>query len=377
MNSPVEIIPLARTRSNVRRFLRVPYQIYANDPHWVAPLLMDVEKVFADTNPLFEHAEMQLWIARRDGRDVGRVAGILEDLHNRTHNDQAAFFGFFESLNDRDLAGALFGAVAEWARAKGMKRLLGPMNPTTNDECGLLVDGFDSPPVFMMTYNPRYYADLIESWGFAKAKDLLAYDFDLANTPMSRFERIWSKFQKREPEIRIEPVLKRTLRTQLLQIQQIYNEAWEKNWGFVPMTDAEIHFMAARLKPLLVEGLTQIALKGEEPVGFLLASSDFNEGFQPLRGRLLSRGLLQALPYLLQRKVPRYCRVLTLGVKASYRGRGIEAAMLTHGLRTGFRLGFQRIESSWILEDNTAVQRVIELFGGKVYKTYRLYEKPV
>jgi ribosomal protein S18 acetylase RimI-like enzyme len=280
-------------------------------------------------------------------------------------------------VDNQSVADALFAKVAQWAAAKGMKHLLGPMNPTTNDECGLLVDGFDSPPVFMMTYNPRYYAELIERGGFVKAKDLFAYDFDLQNTPMSRFERIWSKFQKREPEIRIEPVLKRTLESQLRQVQQIYNEAWEKNWGFVPMTDAEIHFMAARLKPLLVEGLTQIALKGDEPVGFLLASSDFNEGFQPLKGKLLAPGLFKALPYLLQWKVPKYCRVLTLGVKASYRGRGIEAAMLTHGLRTGFRLGFKRVESSWILEDNTAVQRVIQLFGGKVYKTYRLYDKAV
>lgn len=377
MSQPAEIIPLARTKANVRRFLRVPYALYENDPNWVAPLLMDVEKVFTDENPLFEHAEMQLWVARREGRDVGRIAGILECLHNDTHEDQAVFFGFFECINDRDVANRLFGVVAEWAQAKGMKRMLGPANPTTNDECGLLVDGFDSSPVFMMTYNPRYYADLVESGGFTKAKDLLAYDFDLRNTPMSRFERIWSKFQKREPEIRIEPVLKKTLESQLTQIQRVYNEAWEKNWGFVPMTDAEIQFMAARLKPLLVEGLTQIALQGDEPVGFLLASSDFNEGFKPLKGRLLSPGLLKALPYLLQWKVPQYCRVLTLGVKASHRGRGIEAAMLTHGLRTGFGLGFKRVESSWILEDNTAVQRVIQLFGGEVYKRYRLYEKAV
>lgn len=378
MNNAVEIIPLERTKSNVRRFLKVSYAIYANDPHWVAPLLMDVEKVFlTDVNPLFEHAEMQLWIARRDGRDVGRIAGILERLHNEQHEDQAVFFGFFECIDNQGVADQLFAAVAQWAKAKGMKRLIGPANPTTNDECGLLIDGFDSPPVFMMTYNPRYYVDLFQTGGLIKAKDLFAYNFDLSNTPMSRFERIWSKFQKREPEIRIEPVLKKTLETQLSQIQRVYNEAWEKNWGFVPMTDSEIKFMAKRLKPLLVEGLTQIALKGDEPVGFLLASSDFNEGFKPLNGRLLTPGLFKALPYLLQWKTPEYCRVLTLGVKASYRGRGIEAAMLTYGLRTGFRLGFKKIESSWILEDNTAVQRVIQLFGGKVYKTYRLYEKSV
>lgn len=377
MSNSNDIIPLDRSRANVRRFLRVPYALYGNDPHWVAPLLMDVEKVFSDANPLFEHAEMQLWVARRNGRDVGRIAGILEQLHNQTHNDRAVFFGFFECLDDQVVADQLFATVAEWARSRGMKRLLGPMNPTTNDECGLLVEGFDSPPVFMMTYNPRYYVDLLQSGGFAKVKDLLAYDFDLANTPMSRFERIWSKFQKREPDIRIEPVRKRTLEAQLTQIQHVYNKAWEHNWGFVPMTDAEIQFMAARLKPLLVEGLTQVALKGDEPVGFLLASSDFNEAFLPLKGRILSTGLLKALPYLLQWKVPRYCRVLTLGVSADYRGRGIEAAMLTQGLRTGFRLGFKRVESSWILEDNTAVQRVIALFGGQPYRTYRLYEKAV
>ncbi|MCU0770699.1 MAG: GNAT family N-acetyltransferase [Verrucomicrobia bacterium] len=377
MKASLQIIPLERTRRNVRRFLQVPYALYAGDPHWVAPLLMDLEKVFQEANPLFEHAEMQLWVARRDGRDVGRIAGILEQLHNRMHGERTVFFGFFECIHDQEVADRLLGAVEDWARGRGMNQLLGPMNPTTNDECGLLVEGFDSPPVFMMTYNPRYYAGLVESAGFARAKDLLAYDFDLANTPMSRFERIWSKFQKREPEIRIEPVLKKTLERQLTQIQHVYNEAWEENWGFVPMTDAEIQFMAARLKPLLVEGLTQIALEGNEPVGFLLASSDFNEGFQPLKGRLLSPGLFKALPYLLQWKVPKYCRVLTLGVKASHRGRGIEAAMLTHGLRTGFRLGFKRVESSWILEDNTAVQRVIQLFGGEVYKRYRLYGKGV
>ncbi len=250
MKASLQIIPLERTRRNVRRFLQVPYALYAGDPHWVAPLLMDLEKVFQEANPLFEHAEMQLWVARRDGRDVGRIAGILEQLHNRMHGERTVFFGFFECIHDQEVADRLLGAVEDWARGRGMNQLLGPMNPTTNDECGLLVEGFDSPPVFMMTYNPRYYAGLVESAGFARAKDLLAYDFDLANTPMSRFERIWSKFQKREPEIRIEPVLKKTLERQLTQIQHVYNEAWEENWGFVPMTDAEIQFMAARLKLL-------------------------------------------------------------------------------------------------------------------------------
>jgi len=377
MNEKLEIQPLTRGAADVRRFLNVPYSIYANDPNWVAPLLMDLKKVFTDANPLFEHAEMQLWVAKRGGGDVGRIAALDDRLHNETHDERTGFIGFFESGDDPAVASALIEQASAWVRQRGLNRLLGPMNPTTNDECGLLVDGFDRPPVFMMTYNPSYYVRLIEGAGFTKAKDLLAYYFDLGGTPMQRFERIWSKFQKREPNIRIEPVRKKTLESQLVQIQRVYNEAWEKNWGFVPMTDAEVRFMAARLKPLLVEGLTQVALEGDTPVGFLLASSDFNQGFQPLKGRLLSPGLFKALPYLLQWKTPAICRVLTLGVKGSHRGRGIEAAMLTHGLRTGFNLGFTHVESSWILEDNTAVQRVIELFGGKVYKTYRLYEKPL
>jgi ribosomal protein S18 acetylase RimI-like enzyme len=333
--------------------------------------------VFADSNPFFEHAEMELWVARQGGRDVGRIAGIIDQTHNQVHGGQEAFFGFFECTNDAEVARLLFNEVAKWAHGRGMTNLLGPMNPTTNDECGLLVDGFDSPPVIMMTYNPRYYEQLIEGQGYSKAKDLLAYAFDLNQTPMSRFERIWSKFQKREPGIRIEPVRKKTLEMQLNQVKEVYNGAWEDNWGFVPMNEAEIHFLAERLRPLLVEGLVQVALDGDEPVGFLLASADFNEAFQPMQGKVISLGLIKALPYLLRWKAPKIIRVLTLGVKASHRGRGIEAAMLTHGLRTGFEMGVKRIEASWILEDNKAVQRVIKLFGGEVYKTYRIYEKPL
>ena len=258
-----------------------------------------------------------------------------------------------------------------------MLRILGPMNPTTNDECGLLVDGFDTPPVLMMTYNPRYYESLIEGAGCTKAKDLLAFGFDIANGPKDRFARFMEKFRKREPHITITPILKKNLVAQLVKVKAVYNQAWEKNWGFVPMTDAEIDFIAARLKPLLTEGLAFVAVAPQESVGFLLAMPDFNEAFQPLKGRLFSPGLFRALPYFLGWKTPRYLRCLTLGVTAKYRGRGIEAAMLAEALTASLRLGFQRGEASWILEDNIAVQRVINLFGGKVYKTYRVYERAV
>jgi ribosomal protein S18 acetylase RimI-like enzyme len=289
--------------------------------------------------------------------------------------DPAAFWGFFECVDDPAVSGALFEAARRWAREQGARRILGPMNPSTNDECGLLVRGFDRPPVFMMTYNPPYYPRLVELAGFAKAKDLLAFFFNLANTPMERFERIAAKFEKREPEMRLRPIRKKTLAEDIRKVTEVYNEAWEANWGFVPMTPDEIQFMAKRLKPLLYEGLAYVMETPQETVGFLLASPDYNEAFLPLRGRLLSPGLFKALPYLLHWKTTDIVRVITLGVKKKYRGRGIEAAMLCHGLRTGFRAGFRHVEASWVLEDNEPVKRVIELFGGEVYKIYRVYER--
>jgi len=377
MSTSVEIIPLTLQPRDVDRFFALAYPIYQGEPNWVAPLLMDMHKVFGPSNPLFTHAEMQLWIARRDGRDVGRIAGVVDRTHNEFHGEKTAFFGFFESVDDTGVSGLLFETVMGWARQRGMQRILGPMNPTTNDECGLLVEGYDEPPVFMMTYNPRYYTRLMEAAGCTKAKDLLAFGFDLANTPMDRFKRLRDKFLKREPDIRLEPIRKKDLKEQLGKVKSVYNDAWEKNWGFVPMTDSELDFMAARLKPLLTEGLAYVAETPEEPAGFLLAMPDFNEALKHVRGKTLSIGWLTALPYLLGWKTPKYVRVITLGVKAKYRGRGIEAAMLAEGLTTGFRLGFQRVEASWILEENEAVQRVIALFGGQVYKRYRVYERPV
>ena len=373
----LEIIPLSRARSDVLRFLKVSYGIYGDDPNWVAPLLSDLQKVFADENPLFAHAEMVLWVARRDGRDVGRIAGVLDENHNRTQPEKSAFFGFFECVDDPAVSRELFATVLEWARQKGARRVQGPMNPTTNDECGLLVDGFGSPPVFMMTYNPPYYSKLIEAEGFAKAKDLLAFRIDLATLPMERLTRLAAKVRQRNAGLSFRPVRRKTLEQDLAKVNEVYNAAWQDNWGFVAMTDAELDFMAARLKPLFTEGLVWLVEAGDEPVGFLLALPDYNVAIQPLRGRLLTPKLLGFIPYLLGWKCPPRSRVLTLGVKEHYRGKGLEAVMLFEGLKVGFGLGFTEAEASWILEDNVMMCRLLETVGGKVYKTYRIYERAV
>jgi GNAT superfamily N-acetyltransferase len=375
MSTDIKIEAVSRNPRDVMRFLKLSYGIYRKDPHWVAPLLMDLKKVFTDANPLFEHATMQLWIAERNGRDAGRIAGIIDENFNRASREPAAFFGFFESAEEAGVSHALFEAVAGWARQKGMKRLLGPMNPTTNDECGLLIEGFDSAPVFMMTYNPPYYVNLVEAEGFRKAKDLLAFMIDLAGIPMDRLKRIAAKVRERNRDIVFRPVLRKTLDRDILRIKEVYNAAWQDNWGFVPMTDREVDFMAERLKPLLMEGLIWLAEARDEPVGFLLALPDYNIPLQPLQGRLLTPKALGFVPYVLGWKRPPRTRVLTLGVKEEYRAKGLETAMLIEGLRVGFEAGVKESEASWILEDNVMMCRMLEAIGGRAYKRYRIYEK--
>ena len=374
---PVTVVEVSRRGKDLTRFLHVPYPIYRDDPNWVAPLLDDLKKVFTDKNPLFEHAEMKLWVAVRGGRDVGRVAGILDRNHNAFHHESTAFFGFFESVNDPAVAGALLEAVAGWAKAKGMNRLLGPMNPTTNDECGLLVEGFDSPPVIMMTYNPRYYIDLLEGAGFTKAKDLLAYHFPVGEEPLRRLTRLADGVRRREKDLVVRPIRRKTLAQDLAKVKEVYNSAWEENWGFVPMTDAELDFMASRLKPLLAEEIALLAEVNGEPVAFMMSLPDFNEAMQPLKGKLLTPKIFNFLRYLMGWKRPRFVRVVTLGIKKAYRQRGIDAVMFAQSVRAAMTYGFRDCEVSWMLEDNVMVLRPIDVFGGKKYKTYRIYEKGV
>jgi GNAT superfamily N-acetyltransferase len=374
MSDPIQLHPISRSKADLRRFMRVAHQVYRGDTRWVAPLEEDVLGFLSDANPWHRHAEIDFWVATMGGKDVGRIAAILDRQHNHYQEDSAAFFGYYEALPDPAITRRLIEEVKAWARKRSLRRVLGPMNPTTNNECGLLVEGFHSPPVLMMTYNPPYYVDRLTEAGFVKAKDLLAFEFEVAPAPLARIERAARIFGDQHSDIQVRPVKKGTLEADLKKIKDVYNAAWEKNWGFVPMTDDEIHFMAERLKPLLVEGLVWLAETPEEAVGFLLALPDFNEAIQPLGGHLFSLNLWRAVPYFMGWKRPRYVRVVAFGIKEGYRKRGLEAIMFRESLRFSLRVGFQRCEASWILENNLGVQRVIELFGGRRYKRYRIYE---
>lgn len=382
MSAPVAasiaVAPLNnREKGDRQRFIRLANRIYREDPHWVATLDSEMHHVLGPMNPFYQHAEIQLWVVTRDGVDVGRIAGVADRSHNDQHGERTTFFGFFECLPDFEASAALFDAVIRWARERGSDRLRGPMNPSINDECGLLVDGYDSPPVLMMTYNPPYYADLVASSGLTRAKDLFAFQIAVAEAPARRLQRFRDKFAARNPRVSLRAITIKSLPLDVPQIKKVYNLAWEKNWGSVPMTDAEIDFMVMRLKPLLINGLAWLAEEGGEPAGFLLALPDLNSVLKPLKGRLLSSGLFRALPYLLGWRRPPIMRLVALGVRPEFQGRGIESAMLALTLETCQREGFVECEASWTLEDNVAVHRLIELFGGRHYKTYRIYDREI
>jgi GNAT superfamily N-acetyltransferase len=353
--------------------------VYASDPNWVAPLRDDLARVFADENPFFRHAEMQLFVATRGGSDVGRIAAILDRAHNEFHGERTAFFGFFEAEDDPELARGLFEAAALWARERKMRVLRGPANPSLNDEAGLLVEGFDAPPILMMTYNPRYYPALCESAGFAKAKDLLAFWFEIGPEPLRRFARINARIRREEKGFRVHRIRKSTLDRDLPRVREVYNAAWEKNWGFVPMTPEEMDFMAKRLKPLLVPDL---ALLGEnvgedgtvEPIAFMMTLPDYNVAMAPLKGRLFPFGWLR---FLLGMRKIRNVRVLTLGVKKEYRGRGVQSLLFEQSCQASLDRGYTGCEVSWLLEDNELMIRGMKLWGGRLYKRYRMYEKPL
>lgn len=367
------------TRADWEAFIELPWSIYQGDPNWVPPLriavrdLLDVKK-----NPFFKHAYMHPVIACRKGKVVGRVVGIIDDRHNQFHREETAFFGFFECINDPSVANALMSEIARWAASRGMRILRGPMNPSTNHECGLLVEGFQDPPAVMMTYNPQYYSTLLEDWGLSKSKDLLAYEID-RNTRFAERLLGHSEKLKERGSVTFRPVDLKNFDREIDTILEIYNDAWEKNWGFVPMDEEEFRHMAKDMKLILDPRLLLIAEVRGEPAGFALTLPDINQVLKRIpNGKLLPSGLFKILWFLKgpgRKKVLTRCRILTLGIKRAYREHGIGPLFYTEYLKRGVELGYTRGEASWILEDNRPMNRAIEMMGGERTKVYRIYER--
>ncbi len=384
MPLPDVAIEVARDRRAMREFILLPWKIYKHDPLWVAPLIMDMEKMLDRTkHPFHQHAEVEYFVARRvvhssgpshagggkAGDVIGRIAAIINHAHNEFHGEKTGFVGFFESIEESAVSQALFHAAADWLAERGMERMRGPANFSSNEEWGLLVDGFDSSPMVMMTYNPPHYARRFEEFGFEKAKDVVAYFLD-NNSPPERLLRGARRIAG-DGRITIRPLNMKRFDQEVELVRDIYNRAWEKNWGFVPMTEAEIKHMAKELKPVVDPRIVLFAEFEGKTIGFALALPNAYQALKKAKGRLFPFGLIKIL---IEAKKIRYVRVLTLGVVKEHRGLGADA-LLYLGIYEGAReRGYLGGEFSWILEDNAPMRRALEHLGARVYKTYRLYD---
>jgi GNAT superfamily N-acetyltransferase len=375
MAEPIEVRALA-SRSDLDRFIKLPWRIYQNDPAWVPPLLMDVRNALdRKKHPFHQHADVEYFLAWRNGEPVGRIAAIVNHLHNQFHEDSAGFFGFFESVPDQAVASALLQEAERWLRARGRTSAMGPMNFSTNEELcspGVLIEGFDKPPKVMMAHTPPYYAGLLEGAGYEKAKDLLCYYLDAMTTP-ERLAKAMARLS-RVQGITMRPLNLKDFAGELARIKAIYNAAWEKNWGFVPMTEAEFEHMAKQLKPIIDPELIVMAESQGQPIAFAIQLPDFNQAIKHMNGRLFPTGLFKFLWY--KRKI-KEVRVITLGVIPEFRGRGIDALLVLRMIEVSRPRGMAKGEGSWVLEDNVPMRRAMEGMGGRVYKTYRVYEKPL
>jgi len=334
---------------------------------------MDVRTLLSPKkNPFFEHAAAQYFVGTLEGRTVGRIAAIKNDAHNREHDDQVGFFGFFECIDDQNVANALFNAAAEWLRGKGCDTMRGPMSPSVNDECGLLVDGFTTPPALMMPHNPTYYVTLVERAGFTKAKDLICYQSTYTDMP-ERLVR-GARIVAQRKGVTLRALNMKRFKEEVELVKQLYNAAWEKNWGFVPLTNAEIDHLAKQLKPVVVPDIVCFAEKDGKPIGFAVALPDLNVALKKNPSGRLFPGLLKIL--WAARKIHR-CRILLLGTIKEYRGTGVDALMYGWIWEKGTARGYDWGEAGWILEDNTAMNNAIGRIGFVPYKTYRVYDRPL
>jgi GNAT superfamily N-acetyltransferase len=373
----VSIRPV-HSRRELKRFVKVPLRLHRDQPQWVAPLIFErMEFLNREKNPYFEHADAEYFLAERDGEAVGRITVQVDRRWDEYQGGSDAMFGFFETANDPEVAAALLGAATEWARGKGRARLLGPMDFTTNDEIGILIEGYERRPMILEPWHPPYYRELIEAEGFDKAMDVQMWELQFGDLKEGEsFDpSIHAAAEKalHDEGIVIRNMRKRDMAGEVRRFMDVYNEAWGDNWGFVPITDAEVEFQAKNLKQVIDEDWAYMAEKDGEVVGAALTLPDINQVMAKLNGRLLPFGWLKFL--LGKRKVDQ-CRVLALGVKHDYRHSGVAAGLyLKHLEEAAVPGGIVGGEMGWILETNGPMNRAMEGMGGKVVKKYRIFEK--
>ena len=361
------------TGADLDRFVKLPFRLYRSDPNWVPPLIGDAKRTLTPgKNPFWDHADRELYLAIRDQEVVGRTAAILDRSYNSHHNTRVACFGFFELEDDIEVAQALFAAVKAFARARGADMVYGPANPSLNDEVALLIDPFDSPPMIKMPYNPPYYRQLVEKSGFTKVKDFHAYAIQTDAPVPEKLQRVMTKL-KEKPGLVVRPADLSHAESELAFIQEVYNDAWTDNWDHVPMTDAEVADLARQIKPLIRPETCPFVFYKGEIAGVCVTLPDYNQVLKKMNGRLFPFGWLT---FLTQRGKINQCRLWALGVKREFHNLGFDSLLYYESFMGARRLGYKWGEVSMILEDNIGIIRPILMWGGKLYKTFRVYQSP-
>lgn len=366
-----------QTRSDRRQFIGFPYDLYADDPAWVPPLLTEQRHQFSPRSPFFQHAKVQLWVAYRNGQPVGRITAQVDDLRIERYNDATGHFGALEAIDDPAVFAALLGTAEAWLRAQGMRSVLGPFNLSINGDIGCLIEGFEVAPVFLTGHGKRYYRARVEEQGYRKAKDVVAYRVDpMLPPPRTMIEG--ARRARESARIRFRPIDMKRLKSETAVISEIFNDAWTNNWGFVPFTEAEFAELGDALRYLVPPELVQFAEVDGEPAAMLVIVPNLNEFIGDLNGRLLPFGWLRLVSRV-WRGTPRSARVALMGVRRKY-----QHSLLTMGIGFGLIEAVRQpvidrqiecMEMGWVLEDNFPMLRIMRLLGGQPCKTYRVYEK--
>ncbi len=375
--SDIKIIPVAG-RALLNRFILLPERLHRDDPQYIAPLHLERQEALTPKNPFFGHAEVQFWLAQRDGRDVGRISAQIDQQGLALRPDGTGQFGMIAAEDDPAIFKALVDTAAEWLRARGMRRMQGPLNLNINEETGLLVAGFDTPPMLLMGHDKPYIGPRLEQLGLVKEKDVYAYLYDMTVDVPASVRRLLDRPLPKELTVR--QIDFKRYNEEIRTVTSIFNDAWANNWGFVPLTETETDYLATSLKPLLNPHLTSVVERNGEPVGFLIALPNLNEAIRGLDGKLLPFGWAKLL-WRLKVQGVKTARVPLMGVRRSavndMIGGLLPFLMVDMVRREGLKRGFTHIELSWILEDNLPMRRMNESLGAAAYKTYRIYEKPL
>ncbi|HOT91049.1 MAG TPA: N-acetyltransferase [Anaerolineae bacterium] len=381
------VIQPAETAAERKAFIHFMWKVYKGDPYWVPPLISErVAFLDPQKHPFHQHAKVRYFTAQRDGQIVGTIAGIINYNHNQYWGDKVGFFGLFEVLPDEEAARALLATAEDYVRSEGMDTLRGPVNFSTNEECGLLVDGWNGPPVAMLTYNPPYYAEFIERAGFVKAHDLYAYLTDISHVQPDgtgfnpKVLRVAEKVRQRLDGITIRPINMRDFEHDARLFKEVYNQAWSKNWGFVPLTDAELAHEVMALKPIIDPPTVLFVEKDGQAIGASLPLPDVNQALiraYPRPGVPDWWSLAKMMYWWKVRKCVTTLRAFAGGLLEAHRGSGLIAVLALEDLKVALRRGYTHAEFSWVLESNIPMRQTAANFMGKHYRTYRIYDKAV